>query len=131
SPKAATGAWADEQRANGLVVISKAQAVQVDGMAEAVLANPEARHVLETVVGREVSIFTDIEGVPMRARFDIYDGRNAADLKSARDASPKGFNAAVGRYGYHIQDRWYSEAHTAATGTELEKFSFIVVENTA
>jgi exodeoxyribonuclease VIII len=113
------------------VVISAAQAALVDGMAEAVLAHPEARAILETVAGREVSLFADVDGVPTRARFDIYDGRNAGDLKSARDASPKGFNAAVGKYGYHIQDRWYSEAHTAITGTELESFHFLVVEATA
>jgi exodeoxyribonuclease VIII len=131
STKAATVAWADEQRANGLVVIGTAQAAQVDGMAESVLAHPEARHILETVAGREVTIITEIDGVPVRARFDIYDGTNAADLKSARDASPRGFNTAVGRYGYHIQDRWYSEAHTAVNGTELETFKFLVVESAA
>lgn len=131
STKAATVAWAEEKRAEGFVLIGTAQAAQVDGMAEAVLAHPEARHVLETIAGREVSLFTEIDGVPMRARFDIYEGTRAGDLKSARDASPKGFNAAVGRYGYHIQDRWYWEAHKAVTGTELESFKFIVAESTA
>ena len=131
STKAATVAWAEEKRADGFVIIGAAQAAQVDGMAEAVLAHPEARAVLESAAGREVSMFTEVDGVPVRARFDIYDGLTAGDLKSARDASPKGFNAAVGRYGYHFQDRWYSEAHTAITGTELESFKFIVVETTA
>ena len=131
STKAATVAWADEQRANGFVVIGTAQAAQVDGMAEAVLAHPEARAVLETISGREVSLFAEIEGVDVRARFDLYDGQNAGDLKSARDASPKGFNAAIGRLGYHIQDQWYEEAHKAITGTHLESFKFLVVENFA
>ena len=131
STKAATVAWADEQRANGLVVIGAQQAAQVDGMAEAVLAHPEARQVLETVAHREVSVFADVEGVRVRARFDIYDGLNGADLKSARDASPKGFNQSVGRYGYHIQEQFYREAHTAVTGTELQSFKFLVCENTA
>lgn len=131
STKTATVQWAEEQRASGLVPVSPADIATVDAMAESVLAHVEARHVLETVAGREVSIFVDVDGVPMRARFDIYDGTNAADLKSARDASPKGFNRAVGSYGYHIQDRWYGDAHTAVTGTELESFKFLVVENTA
>lgn len=131
STKALTVAWADEQRANGLVVIGRQQASAVDGMAESVLANPDARQVLESIAGREVSIFAEVEGVDVRARFDIYDGINAADLKSSRDASPKGFNTSVGRYGYHTQERWYQEAHTAVTGTELETFKFLVVESTA
>lgn len=131
STKAATVAWAEEKRADGFVVIGSAQAAQVDGMAEAVLAHREARDILMFVAGREVSIFTDVDDVPTRARFDIYDGTSAADLKSARDASPKGFNTSVGRYGYHIQEQWYREAHAAATGTDLEIFRFLVVETTA
>lgn len=131
SSKAATVAWADEQRANGLVVIGAADARKVDAMAESILAYTEARQVLESIAGREVSVFAEVEGVDVRARFDIYDGVNAADLKTARDASPKGFNTSVGRYGYHVQDRFYQEAHTAVTGNELESFKFVVVESTA
>jgi exodeoxyribonuclease VIII len=131
STSKATVEWTEEQRANGLIVITATQLAHVDGMAESVLAHPEARQILESIGGREVSIFAEIDGVAMRARFDLWDVAKAADLKSAADASPKGFNKAVGRYGYHIQDRWYSEAHTAVTGIELETFKFIVVENTA
>lgn len=132
STKAATVAWADEMRAAGNVVIAPQQARQVDGMAEAVLAHPDARNVLETIAGREVSVFADIDGVPVRARFDIYDGVRGGDLKSARDASPKGFNRSVANYGYHIQEGFYRAVHQAATGTELdESFPFLVVENAA
>lgn len=130
SVKAATVEWAAEQRANGLVVIGAAQAAQVDGMSEAVLAHPEARAVLESIAGREVSIITEIDGVPVRARFDLYDGLNAADLKTTRDASPKAFNRSVGTYGYHIQKRWYDDAHTTETGDLLRSFKFLAVETT-
>lgn len=131
STKQATITWAGEQRAAGNVVIAPSQARQVDGMAEAVLAHPDARKVLETIAGREVSVFADIDGVPVRARFDIYDGKDAADLKSSRDASPGGFNRSVANYGYAFQERWYREVDIAATGTELESFKFIVCENFA
>ena len=131
STKKATVEWLEAQRSNGLIVLTATDLAKVDAMAEAVLAHEEARQILETIAGREVSIFTEVDGVPMRARFDIYDGSKAADLKSARDASPKGFNRAVGTYGYHIQDRWYMEAHIAVTGSELETFKFIVVESVA
>lgn len=131
STKKETGEWVTEQRSNGLIVLTATDLAKVDAMAEAVLAHPEARAVLEQIAGREVSIFAEVDGVHMRARFDIYDGTQAADLKSARDASPKGFNRAVGSYGYHIQDRWYNDAHTAVTGAELETFKFLVVESTA
>lgn len=128
STKAATVAWAEEQRAAGLIPITRTDAARVDAMAEAVLADREARAVIESITGREVSIITDVDGVPVRARFDMYDGVKGADLKTARDASPKGFNQSVGRYGYHVQEAWYSDAHKAETGRELEAFTFVVVE---
>lgn len=131
STKAATVAWVEEQRAAGKIVLTTSQMRNVKGMTQAVLAHPEARQVLESIEGREVSLFADVEDVAVRARFDIYGGNRAADLKTARDASPKGFNAAVGRLGYNVQDRWYDEAHQAITGMPLESFHFLVVESTA
>lgn len=130
STKAATVQWEQEQRAAGLVPIGAADARRVDAMAEAVLADVEARAVLEGIAGREVTIVTEVDGVPMRARFDLYDGARAADLKTARDASPAAFNSAVGRLGYHIQDAFYEDAHYAETGSRLQSFDFLVVEVT-
>ncbi len=129
STKVATVAWEQEQRAAGLIPISSSDARKVDAMAEAVLADTDARQVLEQIVGREVSIVTEFEGVAMRARFDLYDGTDGGDLKTTRDASPRAFNRSVGTYGYHVQRRWYDDAHTAETGTPLRSFKFIVVES--
>lgn len=129
STKAATVEWEREQRAAGLIPISTSDARRVDAMAEAVLADRDARGVLETIVGREVSIVAEVEGVPSRARFDVYGGTRAGDLKSARDASPKGFNRSVGSYSYHVQEAWYRDVHAAETGQQLESFKFIVVES--
>lgn len=128
STKKETVAWCDEQRAAGLIPISASDARRVEAMAEAVLADPDARQVLERIAGREVTIIQEVDGVPVRARFDIYDGTDAGDLKTTRDASPRGFNRSVGTYGYQVQRRWYDDAHTAETGTPLRSFKFIVVE---
>lgn len=129
STKAATVEWEQEQRAAGLIPIGRRDADRVDAMAEAVLADRDARAVLERITGREVSIIAEVDGVPVRARFDLYDGAEGADLKTARDASPKGFNRSVGAYGYQIQQRWYMDAHKAETGRPLQRFTFIVVES--
>lgn len=129
STKAATVEWEQEQRAAGLIPIGASDARKVDAMAEAVLADRDARGVLETISGREVSIVTQVDGVPVRARFDIYGGTRAGDLKTARDASPRGFNRSVGTYGYHVQQAWYDDAHKAETGQALTSFKFIVVES--
>ncbi len=131
STKVATVAWEQEQRAAGLIPISSSDARKVDAMAEAVLADADARRVLEAIGGREVTIVTELEGVPVRARFDMYDDINGGDLKTTRDASPRGFNRSVGSFGYHIQSAWYEAAHKAETGRALESFSFIVVESAA
>ena len=131
STSKATVAWAEQQRAAGLVPVSAQDVVAVDGMAEAVLADADARAVLEGAAGREVSIFAEVDGVPVRARFDILGDGVGGDLKTARDASPRGFNRAVGDHGYHVQQQWYDDAHLAAVGSRLTDFRFIVVEVTA
>lgn len=130
STKKETVAWEQEQRAAGLIPITAHDARKVDAMAEAVLADADARQVLEGIQGREVSIIADVEGVPSRARFDLYNGIHAADLKTTRDASPRAFNRSIGTYGYHVQRRWYDDVHTAETGTPLQSFKFLVVEST-
>lgn len=117
--------------AQGLVPVKQAEYDEIVAMSESVLSHPEARLILECIAGREVSLFAEVDGVPVRARFDIYGGSDGGDLKSARDASPKGFNRSVAAYGYHIQEQFYRMTHAAITGDELESFRFIVVEVTA
>lgn len=123
-----TKAWEDEQRAAGLIPITAQDARRVDAMAEAVLAEPEARVILERVTGREVTIIQEIDGVPVRARFDMLGDGEAADLKTGRDASPR-FNKSVASFGYHLQRRWYDDAYYAETGERLRDFPLIVVES--
>ncbi|WP_336630036.1 MULTISPECIES: PD-(D/E)XK nuclease-like domain-containing protein [unclassified Microbacterium] len=129
STKAATVEWEREQRALGLIPIGRSDAHRIDRMAEAVLAEPEARAILERVTGREVTIIQEVDGVPVRARFDIFGDGEAADLKTGRDASPSGFNRSAAKWGYHIQVRWYDDAHLAETGSRLDQFPLIVVES--
>ena len=133
STKAATVAWAEEQRANGFVVIGTAQAAQVDGMAEAVLAHPTARALLEQPGAlSEASVFTtDTEwDVPIRARFDLL-APITVDLKTtAKEASPSGFAKSVANFGYDVQQGHYLDAHELATGGR-PNMVFVVVETTA
>lgn len=128
STSKATVAWEQEQRAGGLIPITSKDALRVDRMAEAVLAEPEARQILERITGREVTIIQEVDGVPVRARFDIYGDGEAADLKTGRDASPR-FNKSVASFGYHLQRRWYDDAYYAETGERLRSFPLIVVES--
>lgn len=137
STKAATVEWADEQRAAGLTPIAPAQASKVDGMAEAVLAHPVARQLLERDGHSEASVFaTDPDtGVDTRARFDRlsleHHTPTAIDLKTtAKTASATDFGRTVADYGYDVQQEHYLRALTAA-GLPRIPFVFIVVETEA
>ena len=109
STSAKTVAWAKEQREAGFVPVSEAQERDVNGMKEAVLAHPIARHLLERAGHSEVSIFDEYLGVKRRGRFDYLpdDGDVAVDLKTTVDASPDGFKYAAAKFGYHIQRGHY------------------------
>lgn len=127
STKAAKG-WAQEQRDNGFVPMKSVEVNVINKITEAVLADTDARKVLEQP-HRETSIFsTSPEGVPVRARFDIYGNTDAADLKTTTDASARGFNKHVLEYGYFVQEAWYRDVHLFETGEELDTFKFLAVE---
>jgi hypothetical protein len=138
STKAATVAWAEEQRANGLTPIAPAQARRVDGMAEAVLSHETAGPRLEQSGSAEASVFaTDkTSAVEMRARFDFLpdlpgNSPVAVDLKtSSKPASVDGFTRSVAAYGYDVQEQWYLHALEQA-GHERIPFVFVVVETEA
>jgi len=123
--------WADAARADGLIPMKAADLYPIEAMAEAVLAHDEARQILEDAPAREVSIFADVDGVPSRARFDLYGDTTGADLKTAVDASPDGFNRAINAHGLHVQEAWYRDVRAAETGGEIDWFAFVVVEKTA
>lgn len=138
STKAATRAWEDEQRANGLAIISRADLAVVDAMAEAVLAHKGARELLELAGHSEVSAFgidpdTDVW---CRARFDrLTDNGLAIDLKTtAGTASPAGFGRDAAKFGYPIQEAHYLDTIEWAIGRDAElepPMHWIVVEKRA
>lgn len=120
--------WAIEQRDNGFVPMKSVEVHIINRISEAVLANADARKMLE-MPHRESSVFaTSPEGVACRARFDIYGNGSGGDLKTADDISPRGFNKHVVEYGYFMQEAWYRDVHRFETGEELDTFKFIVAE---
>lgn len=130
STKAATVEWAAEQRAAGLVPVSAGQIEAADTMAEAALAHPEARRLLELDGHSEVSVFaTDPEtGVRVRARIDRLSDEYAVDLKTVRgSAGPVEFGREAAKFGYPVQQAWYLDALKLA-GAGGREFRFIVVE---
>jgi len=133
STKKETVAWEVEQRTAGYTIVSPDDAKRVDAMAEAVLNHPTARPLFEVCDMREASVFADIDGVPVRARFDALsaetrNGTYAVDLKTTDDATPNGFTRSVHKWGYPVQVAHYDEVHKAATGRGIDEFWIVAVE---
>lgn len=70
-----------------------------------------------------------LTGVTCKARLDYVhiDYNMILDLKSTRDASPKGFSKAIANYGYHRQAAFYMDGLSTLQGG-LSSFVFVAVE---
>ena len=75
----------------------------------------------------EVSIVFDYYGNRCKARFDMIQNNVIVDLKTCRDASPKGFKQAIKSYGYHQQAAFYLDAAASAGMTEVDRFHFLAI----
>lgn len=128
--------FVEQTRAAGKIPLKAAEIATIATVAEAVLAHPTARALLEQEGIPEASVFsTDrMTEVDTRARFDFLPtnakGRTvASDLKStARLASPAVFTRAVADHGYHVQHAWYRDSYAEATGDWEMEMVFIAVE---
>lgn len=108
----------------------------VNAMAESVLSHSTARALLSQPGHSEVSLFTELDEVPVRARFDFLPDRMerrtvAADVKSTVDASLREFEKAVARYQYDVQAAWYLDAYAVETADVDAAFVFIAIEKEA
>jgi len=122
----------DLARQSGETPVLQSQYEEIEHIAEAVLAEPTAREVLDRPGIREASIFAAVDEVPCRGRFDFLPDagagrRIAVDLKSTQDASPYQFTRSVAKFEYAIQRAWYLDALKAVTGEDGEMV-FVAVE---
>jgi len=111
----------DESRAAGRVPVLRDVYLEVGAMAESVLAHPTARALFDQPGDAEVSVFAEVDGVPVRARFDFLPEqgerrRVAVDLKTTADASFRKFERSIADYRYDVQEEWYLSALNATTG---------------
>ena len=73
---------------------------------------------------KEVSFFSNIDGIPVRVKLDNWlpDRKVIFDLKFTEDASADGFAKSSAKYGYYIQDAFYSDIVGA------DRFVFVAIE---
>lgn len=105
---------------------------RVHRMRDSVMAHPAARALLTRPGKAERSVYwiDPATGELCRCRPDYWtDDDLLGDLKSCRDASPEGFARSVATYRYHVQDAFYLDGVSAATGRRPRGFVFIAVES--
>lgn len=110
------------------IVALEEQDAKARAMREAVMAQPFARALFDDGAA-EVSMLWERDGVSCKARADwISDSHEVLiDLKTAIDASERGFGKAAGNFKYHLQAAWYTDAAIDCDlGTRA--FIFIAVE---
>lgn len=122
----------------GAIVLAPSDYETVTGMAEAVLANPDARALLEQPGKPEQSVYWKDEatGLLCKARPDYLPEADPAvqlayvDYKTTTDASPHGFANSVAYYGYAQAAEYYSRGLAAIGYHDDSAMTFIVQEKT-
>lgn len=91
--------------------------------------------VLEEKLHAEVSIFWDVtlpDGrvIPCKCRPDwIHPQGFVVDVKTTQDASPRGFQKSIEKFGYHISAAFYMDGCEAA-GLDVSRWIWIAAEKT-
>jgi hypothetical protein len=121
--------------AQGRKVLKREDAEQVMAMGRSVLGHRSAAALLAANGQPEDTfMWTDeATGLQCKCRPDYMhsDGSTIVDLKTTRDASPRGFRHSVIQYRYHVQAAWYLHGVEQATGKRPERFVFVAVESSA
>lgn len=117
-----------EMEESGKIILSANDYKMIDGIAQSVKSHESASKLLGN--GRpEMTVFTEIDGVPAKCRIDWYRSNVIVDLKTTEDASLDGFQRSVAKYGYHSQSAWYLDC-CESLNIPAQHFIFIAVEKT-
>lgn len=122
-------AWIEEN-ANGKIVLSSKQMDRVACMAN--VAKEALGELVEQATYIETPYYWESEGHKLRCLPDmelVYEDVEVIDLKTARDASVRGFEAAAREREYALQHVHYLDGMARKYPGRKLRFSFLVVEN--
>lgn len=107
----------------GIEPVIQSQWDQALAMCDSVRNHPEAAWLLSNGKA-EQSVWWDDEQFELRCkcRPDWWNGDIVIDLKTTKDASPRGFASSVANFRYHVQQMHYLQ------GTKAARFVFVAVE---
>jgi len=133
--KAGKDAFASfEASSAGKTVITADDAEVVMQMGRSIMRHPGAAMLLGMAGKAETThMWTDATyGLECKCRPDWLtdDGSIVVDLKTTRDASPRGFRHSITSFRYHVQAGWYLHGVEQSTGKRPDQFIFICVETT-
>ena len=116
----------------GKVVIDSDEKSKIVCMAEEVMGHATAGKLMQSLTHREFAVFGTNHGIRLKGLIDGYDEETGTivDIKTAEDASPKGFRKAVWDRRYDIQVVHYTWLLKNA-GKPVNAFYFIAVEKEA
>ncbi len=109
-------------------VISLDQAATIRAAQAAIKSHPLASALLSNGMP-EASLYATCPktGLLLKCRVDWLSGRRMVDLKTAQDASTRGFKRAIASYGYHHQAAFYTYV-AQLCGLDIVEFDFIALE---
>lgn len=126
--KAGKEAWAEfQEKYAGHEIVSAEESAALEGMRASVYAHPKARELMQAPGRCELSRWTYDQrtGELCKVRPDrLLDIGMAFDLKSCKDASPRGFAKACAERRYHVQGAFYPDK----LDLDEKRFPFIAVE---
>lgn len=117
----------------GKTILTVEQLEQCRAMSERVLSDPLTKELLEGPGWNEASIFwMDYKRkVKLKSRPDrITKNMVIVDLKTAQDASPAGFERAIGNFRYDIQAATQIDAVQQHFKKKVEYYIYIAIEKT-
>jgi len=119
--------WIAEQ--GGKSIYSKAEADDIEAMVE----SAKSALGISFEGERELSIFAERDGLPVKARLDFLPSDPSApiiDFKSCLDANPQKFLKQAIDKGYHLSCAWHMDVARLA-GIERKEFWLVGIEKKA
>lgn len=120
----------------GKFLVKGPDMAKLKGMRKQVMDIPNCKNCLSLDHGKpEVSFFTEVDGLRIKARADFYGEKNGkiylVDYKTTSSGDFANIQQAIGKWGYDIQAAHYKKVVEACVGKPVEHFYFIFQQKEA
>jgi len=128
---AGKAAAADFEATNvGKEIVDQETMDLVKGCVDKIYSHPVARAALSEGKAEQTILWQE-DGLDFKARPDFFTNSIGVELKTARDASPRGFARQAGSLKYALQAAHYLRGLSHVLGEKHDTFLFVCVETTA